>query len=256
MRSKARNSRLEMLRGLSGITVVLLCGAQGTLAQCTAEAKLLVSPRSVRTSVSALHAGPESRRQIYLFDTDDLELLLHGVILRLRTGARGDLTAKVRLENDNPERALEESKSTKCEVDVVGNADLSSYSVARRWIHESIPQRGEELHASLSTAQQQLLARTGILIDWHRIKQIARVQATEWRARGDGSLKDVSIELWEWPSGTVLELSAKTDTPDSGRNALDRLRRMALASGLVIEKDQEAKASIVLHAATTSAGNQ
>lgn len=234
---------------------MLLCGAQGTLAQCTAEAKLLVSAPNVQTSVSALHAGAESRRQIYLFDTDDLGLLLQGVILRVRTGARGDLTAKVRLENDNLERTLEEGKNTKCEVDIVGNAELFSYSVVRRWKGESIPQRGEELYAYLNTTQRQMLARTGLLIDWHRVKEIARVQATEWRVRGDGSLKDASIELWEWPSGTVLELSTKTDTPDGGRYALDRLRRMALASGLVIEQDQEAKTSIVLHAATTSARN-
>jgi hypothetical protein len=252
MRSQARNNLLRLLRGLSG-TVILLCGAQVTLAQCTAEAKLLVSPNNVRTSVSALHGGTESRRQIYLFDTDHLELLLHGVILRLRTGARGDLTVKLRWDNNNPERTREEKESTKCEVDVVGSTALSSYSLVRRWKHEAIPQTGEALYAALSTAQQRLLAGTGISIDWHRVKRIARVRATKWRARGDGSLKDVSIELWEWPGGTVLELSAKTDTPESGRYTLDRLRRMAVASGLIIQKGQEAKTSIVLHAATTSA---
>jgi hypothetical protein len=255
MRSKARNSLLRCLRNLLG-AVILLCAAQATLAQCGAEAKLLVSPNSAQTSVSALHAETESQRQIYLFDTDGLEMLLHGVILRLRTGTRGDLTVKVRSENGNPERTPDEGKDTKCEVDIVGSTALSSYSLVRRWKQESIPRTGEALYAALNTAQQRLLARTGISIDWRRVKQIARVQTTEWRVRGDGSLKDISIELWQWPSGTVLELSAKTETPESGRYTLDLLRRMALASGLTIEKDQEAKTSIVLHAATASARHE
>jgi hypothetical protein len=236
--------------------VILLCGAQTTLAQCRAEAKLLVSPNSAQMSVSALQPETESRRQIYLFDTDGLELLRHGVIVRLRAGARGDLTVKVRSENSNPERIPDEGENTKCEVDIVGSAALASYSLVTRWKQESIPRTGEALYAALSTAQRRLLARTGISIDWHRVKQIARVQATEWQARADGSLKGVSIERWEWPSGTVLELSAKTATPESGRYTLDLLRRMALASGLAIEKDQEAKTSIVLHAATACARHE
>ena len=232
--------------------MILLCGAQVTLAQCRAEAKLLVSPGHVRTSVAALHATAKSQRQIYLYDTDGLELFLHGVILRLRTGARGDLTIKLRGDNNNPERTREKGKSTKCEVDVVGSAALTSYSLVTGWKHESGPRTGEALYAALSVAQQQFLARAGIAIDWHRVKPIAEIRATEWRVRGNGSLSEVSIELWEWPSGKVLELSAKADNPENGQSKLDLLLRMALASGLVIEEDQEPKATIVLHAITSA----
>ena len=233
--------------------MLLLCGVPATRAQCSAEAKLLVSANSARETVLALHAWAESRRQIYLFDSDGLELLLHGVILRLRTGARGDLTVKVRGKNNNPQQAPEDGNGAKCEVDIVGSAALPSYSLVRRWADKSIPRDGETLYAALSAAQQQLLARAKISIDWHGVKRIARVRATQWQSRGNEALKDVSIELWEWPNGRLLELSAKTDTPESGHNTLDQLRRMALASGLIIDKDQEAKTSIVLHAARSSA---
>lgn len=252
MPNKARDSFLKDLRGLSG-TVLLLCGAQVTLAHCRAEAKLLVSPSSVRTSVAALRAGAESRRQIYLYDTDDVDLLSHGVILRLRTGALGDLTVKLRWDNRNPRQPGESVESMKCEVDVVGSAALSSYSLGRRWKHESIPRTGEALYAALSGAQRRLLATAGIAIDWHRVKRIVQVRATEWQARGKRPLNAVSVEFWEWPSGKVLELSAKADNPKSGQSTLDLLRQMALGGGLIIQKDQEAKTSIVLHAVTTAA---
>ena len=234
-------------------TVILLCGAQTTLAQCRAEAKLLVSPSNVRTSVTALHAGTESERQIYLFDTEDLQLLLHGVILRLRTGAGSDLTVKLRWDDRNLRQAPESGESMKCETDLVGSAALSSYSLARRWKHKSIPRTGEELHAALSAAQLRFLAAAGITIDWHRVKRIAEIRATEWQVRGNGSLKEVSIELWEWPSGKVLELSSKADDRESGQSTLAILRRMALASGLTLRLDQEPKTSTVLRAVTAAA---
>src|SRR5438874_1933474 len=145
MRSKAGNNHLKSLRGLSG-ALILLCGPQTTPAQCRAEAKLLVSPGHVRTSVAALHATAGSQRQIYLYDTEALELLLHGVILRLRTGARGDLTVKLRWDNNNPGRAPEKGKRTKCEVDVVGSAELTSYSQVTGWKQESAPRTGEALY--------------------------------------------------------------------------------------------------------------
>jgi len=252
MRSKARNNHFEKSARVIGAAVILLCGPQTTLAQCRAEAKLLVSPSHVRTSVAALHATAKSQRQIYLYDTDGLELLLHGVILRLRTGARGDLTVKLRWDNNNPERAPEKGKSTKCEVDIVGSAALTSYSLVTGWKHESAPETGEALYAALNVAQQQLLTTTGVPIDWHRVKRIAEIRATEWHVRGNESLNEVSIELWEWPSGKVLELSAKANNPENGQSKLNLLLRMALASGLVIEKDQEPKATIILHAITTA----
>src|SRR5712664_2005928 len=252
MRSKARNNHFEKSATVIGAAVILLCGPQTMLAQCRAEAKLLVSPSHVRTSVAALHATAKSQRRIYLYDTDGLELLLHGVILRLRTGARGDLTVKLRWDNNNPERAPEKGKSTKCEVDIVGSAALTSYSLVTGWKHESVPQTGEALYAALSVAQQQLLTTAGVAIDWHRVKRIAEIRATEWHVRGNESLNEVSIELWEWPSGKALELSAKANNPENGRSKLDLLLRMALASELVIEKVQEPKATIILHAITTA----
>jgi hypothetical protein len=137
-------------------------------------------------------------------------------------------------------------------VDIVGSAALTSYSLVTGWKHESAPQTGEALYAALSVAQQQLLTTAGVAIDWHRVKRIAEIRATEWQVRGNESLNEVSIELWEWPSGKVLELSAKANNPESGQSKLDLLLRMALASGLVIEKDQEPKSTIILHAITTA----
>ena len=159
---------------------------------------------------------------------------------------------KMRWDNRNPREAPELGERIKCEMDVVGSTALSSYSLVTGWKHESSPRTGEALYAALSVAQQQLLARAGVAIDWQRVKRIAEIRATEWQVRGNGSLGEVSIELWEWPSGKVLELSTKADNPENGQSKLDLLLRMALASGLVIEKDQEPKTTTILHAITTA----
>jgi len=230
--------------------IALPCSAPTALEQCGAEAKLLVSPKEVQKSVAALHAGGESRREVYLFDTEGLGLLSQGAILRLRTGAGPDLTVKLRYgEEGRLKNPSEEGEIFKCEVDLVGKAALTSHSLRSAWKSKPIPETGEALHAALSAGQLKLLTAARISIDWHRVKRIAQVQATDWEVRTDGPLRKVTVELWEWPGGKILELSAKTD-PKRGPSTMSQLREMALASGLTVEKKQEPKTSLVLHAVT------
>jgi hypothetical protein len=227
---------------------LLLCGTLAAREQCGVEAKLLVSPRDVPKSVAALHAVRKSRGEVYLFDTDGLELLSQGVILRLRTGAGADLTVKIRsseaIELRDPSAG---SEIFKCEVDLVGNTPLTSYSLRAAWKGKQIPQTGQSLHAALSTGQLRLLTAAGVSIAWHQVRPMVQVEATDWEVYTDRPVKRVVVELWEWqPNGKILELSAKAD-PQGAASTMDQLRKMAAAGGLVVE-DQEAKTSLALHA--------
>jgi len=85
-----------------------------------------------------------------------------------------------------------------------------------------------------------------ILRAWNCL--IAQIHATDWEVRTDGPLKKVTVELWEWPGGKILELSAKAD-PQKGASTMGQLREMAVASGLTVEEKQDSKTSLVLHAA-------
>jgi hypothetical protein len=224
------------------------CGSLAAQERCGAEAKLLVSSSDLQSSLAALHAVSESHEEVYLFDTDSLELLSQGVILRLRTGADADLTVKMRSgETVKLKDSPEAGQIFKCEVDLVGNTALTSLSLRAGWKSQQIPRTGEALRLALSAGQRRLLTAGRISIDWHRVKRIAQIQATDWEVRTDGPLRKVTVELWEWPNGKILELSAKAG-PQKGPSTMVQLREKAVANGLMMEENQEPKTSLVLHA--------
>jgi hypothetical protein len=77
--------------------ILVLAPALHAEERCPAEVKLLLSP----TTTQALRFGHETSGRVYLFDTAALELLKQGVIIRVRQGAKNDLTVKVRLPEDS-----------------------------------------------------------------------------------------------------------------------------------------------------------
>jgi len=236
--------------------MLLLCSAAPARERCAAEAKLLVSPSEVQKSVVALHAERESRGQVYLFDTEGLELYSQGAILRLRTGTKADLTVKLRSEEVTKRKARAQAGDIyKCEVDLVGSTALTSLSLSNSWKGQPIPQTGEAFHQVLSAGQLGLLAAARISVDWHLIKRIAQVQTTVWEVRTEGPVRKVTVELWEWPGGKILELSAKAD-PKRATSTMRQLRELAAASGLSADVGQQPKTSVVLHALTDYPGEK
>lgn len=232
--------------------VSLLCGAGYAHEPCGAEAKLLISSTQTQQALAALHAGKPSSRLVYLYDTDQLDLLSHGLMVRLRAGEQGDLTLKLR---SNAKEACacpsEGGEAAKCEADLVGSDILTSYSIRKDWKGLSFPTTGEQVHSALSAEQLKVLRAAGISVDWPRVKRKAEIQSTDWTARPSGPLKKVTIELWEWPGGTILELSTKADL-QKGTVVLRELRALAENSGLSVPQNQIAKTSLVLHASSES----
>ncbi|MGA7414127.1 MAG: hypothetical protein WBW33_26880, partial [Bryobacteraceae bacterium] len=92
--------------------------------------KLLLAPAAIQAAVPALRAKNKSTTHIYFFDTDRLDLLSQGAIVRLRQGAYGEITIKMR----HPEGKAFSDPSAgrerfKCEVDFVGGRGRPSYSL-------------------------------------------------------------------------------------------------------------------------------
>jgi hypothetical protein len=83
------------------------------------------------------------------------------------------------------------------------------------------------------------------------VKRIAEIRSTSWTTRANPPLGKLSLELWEWPNGSVLEVSTKV-TADAGQATYVELRDLAKKNGLALNKNQQAKTTIALEEITGS----
>jgi hypothetical protein len=218
------------------------------------EAKLLLVPQ-VQPAVTAFNAGKETTGRVYFYDTSTLDLLSHGVIVRLRQGADNDLTVKLRPPAgqtfSDPSAGGEDYK---CEVDLTGDGAINSYSVRSQYSAERPPATGSEIFAMLSDGQKKLLRESGVPIDWARVKRIAGIRSTVWQIKSQPEFNKLTLELWEWPTGKVLELSTKVEA-DDGPAAYTALQQLVKRKGLSLSSVQGAKTSIVLKQLTGPAAH-
>jgi hypothetical protein len=219
---------------------------------CDEEVKLLLSPTQVQAVIPALQARGETHGRIYFYDTPGLALLAKGVILRLREGAEIDITTKLRPLSG--EKFLDPSGGRdryKCEVDLNDGVENQSFSVQNRYVAARVPETGEEVYQLLSEGQKKLLEGSKVQIDWKRVERIAEIQSTSWTTRTQPPFGKLSLELWEWPSGRLLEVSTKV-APDAGQSTYVELRDVAIKKGLVLSANQRSKTAIALGEITAS----
>jgi len=228
--------------------VVLSCFGLQAQENCNVEVKLLLSAAETQAAVRAFRGTKETPGRIYFFDTDKLELLSQGAIVRLRQGAKSDLTIKFRPPNGKKLLAATEGGNDfKCEVDLTGNGAISSYSVTTPLAAVELPQTGTDVSHLLSSAQIKMFEDAHVSIDWSRVKKVAEVTATAWRTQSQPHLGKLTLELWEWPGGKVLELSTKVSS-DAGSSAYTKLQQLVKAQQLAMSADQRVKTSIALEA--------
>ena len=231
------------------LPVVLFFGTQLQAAeQCTSEVKLLIEPHQLVTAAKAFSLGPATKRSIYFFDTPHLDLLSQGLIIRMRTGNRADLIVKRRLMEK--ETTLRDgSEKGACEFDVSGGIPFRSYSLQTK-LKEGVPKTGTELFDLLSPAQKSFLQSIRIPVAWEQVFPIAEIQSTTWQVRGETGFPKLVLERWEWPTGSVLELSARVSS--SHVDAYARLRELASQKRLQASKDQRPKTTLALESIDTS----
>jgi hypothetical protein len=250
--------RAAWRKSLTGILSIPLFLGYTTPAQekCNVEAKLLLSPTESQTAISALKFEKLTAGRVYFFDTSSLDLLARGVIVRLRQGASNDLTVKLRPPTGTkplvPSRIGE---GFDCEVDFIGGARTPSYTVRTEYATTRLPETGAEILSLLDTGQKKLLNEAQISIDWARVKRIADIQAKSWQTKGQPGFGKLTLELWEWPGGKILELSTKVG-PEAGQSAYTELQRLVNAKGLSLSATQRAKTGMVLETLTHTASHQ
>lgn len=234
--------------------LLLLCGALHAQETCDSEAKLLLSPDQSQAAVAALNAKKEATGQVYFYDIKTLDLLSHGVILRLRQGADNDFTVKLRPATDqkfpDPSAGREDYK---CEVDLTGSGAIDSYSIRRPYAGGGqIPETGNDILGILSAGQQKLLQQSRVSIDWTRVRKVVAISYTIWQIKSQPQFRKLTLELWEWPGGRVLELSTKMRA-DAGLATYTALEELVKHLGLSLNSVQGAKTSTVLKGLAGSA---
>jgi hypothetical protein len=230
---------------------LLLCSSLHAQENCNVEVKLLLSPAETQTAVAALSAKKETAGRVYFFDTGALDLLSQGAIVRLRQGAKNDLTVKLRPPNARKFSAPSEGRDGfKCEVDMTQEGANHSYSITRQLATEELPRSGTDIPRLLSPAQIKLFEDAQVSVDWTSVKRIAEITSTDWQTKSQPHLGKLTLELWEWSGGKVLELSAKVSS-DAGSSTYTELQRLAKTKRLAISSDQRVKTSIALEAMAT-----
>lgn len=233
---------------LFSCALLLCCSTIPAHENCNVEVKLLLSAGEAQAAVAALNGTNETHGRIYFFDTDTLDLLSEGVIIRLREGTRSDLTVKLRPpEGRGFVSSSVKNDDFKCEVHLTGNKSNLSYSMTSRFAAEQFPQTGSEVAPLLGPAQMQLLTDAQVSVDWTRVKGIAEIRSTVWRTQSQPHLGKLALELWEWPGGAILELSTKV-SPGSGPSAFTELQRLVKKKRLMPNAQQRPKTAIALEA--------
>jgi hypothetical protein len=136
-------------------------------------------------------------------------------------------------------------------VDQAANETNISYSIRNSFTGRQVPETGNDIYRAFSDGQRMLLNAAQVTIDWAQVKRVANIGVTDWQIKLDSKSKKLTLELWEWPGGQILELSTRTVT-ESGSKAYADLCQLALDRGLVLSTDQRSKTRMVLESRPTS----
>ncbi len=232
--------------GMPSIVVLLVCSALGAEQPCPVEIKLLLVPSTLKSVVASISFGRQATSQIYFFDTDDLSLLNQGVIVRVRQGAKSDLTVKVRLsEGSSHTETTTLQENFACEIDRTEAGANTSYSVDESYQDRRVPESGEDLLRALNPRQRELLNDAHVSIAWSGVKRVPVIHSTSWKTPPDSRFRKLTLEYWEFSGSRLLELSARSSANEWKLRSAD-LHRIAKSQGLLPSASQDTKTTTVL----------
>jgi len=242
----ARSPKAGWKWASASILLALLCSTLRAQDPCPVEIKLLLSPASLQPAVSSLDFRKETTGRVYFFDTENLSLLAQGVIVRIRQGAKNDLTVKVRLPEGNKQVDTSNLRANfACEIDRTESGASISYSVDQKYQDARVPDTGADLFRALTPQQKDLLKEANVVINWSNVKRLTSIRSTTWKTSSNADFRKLTLEYWEYPAGSLLELSTKT-AADEWESRDAALHRVVKLKGLALSASQQTKTTTVL----------
>ena len=222
-----------------------------TRASDSVELKLTVPESEHFTTAQALGVDPlEAQiRQVFFFDTPQLELNKLGLVVRARRVQRksgGDFIVKMRpvVPGELPER-LRRARTFNVEVDALPGGFVCSGTLKRRAGNEEVRQvvSGDLPLQSLSSKfQRQLLAdhaAKGPRLD--DLQVLGPILVLKLKFVPEGFGRELVGELWSYPDNSrVLELSTKC-APGEAFQVAAEARAFLSSAGIDLSGDQETK---------------
>ena len=187
-------------------------------------------------------------RQVYFFDTPDLGLYGHGVVVRARRvqGKEGDSIVKLRpvVPSELPGK-LRNSSGFNVEVDAMPGKYVCSGRLKERVTNRRVREVAlgdRRLRGLLSKQQRELLARHAPDdVDLESLSVLGPILVLKLKFEPEEFDRRLVVELWLYPDGSrVLELSTKCDPAEAFQAAAES-RAYLSERGVDVGGDQEAK---------------
>jgi hypothetical protein len=221
----------------------------------SAELKLTVPDSEQRSAVTALGMDPLDAqiRQVYFFDTPDLKLNRHGLVVRARRVQQRSDDSVVKLRPvvpDNLPAGLRKSKDLVVEVDAMPGGYVCSASL------KGAPGNGGVKAAAagdlpirkLFSKQQRAFFAThapdGIGLD--DLSVLGPINLVKLKFSPSGYRRRLVAELWLYPDGSrILELSTKC-APAEAFDVAAETRAFLAKQGVDLSGEQQTKTSTAL----------
>ena len=219
------------------------------------ELKVTVPETDHRSAVAALGIDPLDAqvRQVVFFDTPDLTLNEHGLVVRGRRiqGKGDDSVVKLRpVVPDSLPSSLRKSPNFGVEVDAMPGGFVCSGSLKAQWGPAPVKAvlRGEMPIRKLFTKEQRAFyaehAPAGIGLD--DLVPLGPINVLKVRFLPEGLNRRHVAELWFYPNGSrILELSTKS-LPAAAFQAAAESRAYLVERGVVLTGAQQTKTKTAL----------
>jgi hypothetical protein len=188
------------------------------------ELKLTIPESSQRSTVQALGIDPLGAqvRLVYFYDTPDLELESHGVVVRARRVARKGEESVVKLRPVVPSelpRDVRESPMCVVEVDAMPGGHVCSASLkgVPRTAVQDVAAGSAPLRKLFSKEQRAFFAEHAPEgIGFEDLSLLGPIFVLKLKGTPPGYARKLVVELWLYPDGTrILELSTKCGTAEA-----------------------------------------
>jgi hypothetical protein len=219
------------------------------------ELKVSIAPDAHRATIRGLPVDPVEAqpRQVYFFDTPDLDLDRAGIVVRARRiqGGRGDTVVKLRpVAPDDIPGELRRSKAVNIELDVVPGGYVCSASFKGRASGAEIADTvagSSPLAKLLSKEQREFYTQHGMSgIGLDTLVPLGPTFVLKTTFTPEELQRRVVVEVWMYPDNTrILELSTKC-LPSEAFQVAAEARHYLTSRGIDVSGAQQTKTRAAL----------